>query len=264
MNDENEPLELNHGSVRDQADDGPAPLNTRERIAALSLGTVFGSAGSVAVFVSDNQAGTAALFLLTAVLLLLGVQGTPLTRLGSGEHNAEFARKIAGRILQTANDEDDPRVAEGAVRAAEIVLSPTAPTWETGGIARVLDAYEYERAVHEALYRILGGSLSSQEHRGGFDYTVGTDRHSQVAIEIKMSLRADRLERTVAQIAALSQSSGLEKVLVVTGQASTATVAMFRRMIAERAHPEVCELVVWHPGLGDRILADALAGLGAM
>ncbi|GAB4588081.1 hypothetical protein [Nocardia sp. IFM 10818] len=99
-----------------------APLTRRERIVALMLGTTSGTTGIVAVFVSGNQAGTAALFLISTVLLLMGIQGTPLTRVGSGVHSAEFARRRWARaLLEVADREQDPKVAAGVVRAAEVI-----------------------------------------------------------------------------------------------------------------------------------------------
>ncbi|WP_067535812.1 hypothetical protein [Nocardia crassostreae] len=99
-----------------------APLTHRERAVALTLGMASGTTGVVAVFVSGNQAGTAALFLISIVLLLMGIQGTPLTRVGSGVHSAEFARRRWARaLLEVADREEDPKVAAGVVRAAEVI-----------------------------------------------------------------------------------------------------------------------------------------------
>ncbi|MFC9997219.1 hypothetical protein [Nocardia sp. NPDC127526] len=99
-----------------------APLTRHERAVALMLGIAAGTTGVVAVFVSANQAGTAALFLISTVLLLMGIQGTPLTRVGSGVHSAEFARRRWARaLLEVADREQDPKVAAGVVRAAEVI-----------------------------------------------------------------------------------------------------------------------------------------------
>lgn len=60
------------------------PLGRVERGIALAVGIAAGGGGGYAVFVSSNQAGTAILLVLSAIFLLIGVQGTSLIRFSAG------------------------------------------------------------------------------------------------------------------------------------------------------------------------------------
>src|SRR2546423_8221089 len=56
---------------------GPGePLRKWERAVAMLIGTVLAGLAIWALFTSSNQAGTAALLLVAAAFLLIGVQGT--------------------------------------------------------------------------------------------------------------------------------------------------------------------------------------------
>jgi hypothetical protein len=67
-------------------------LGSRLRYALAMLGALFATAGGIAVFVSDNQAGTVALVIVGAVLVLLAVNGMKIESLAFGEYKAVFVQ----------------------------------------------------------------------------------------------------------------------------------------------------------------------------
>jgi hypothetical protein len=123
------------------------PLPVWSRVAAITLGAVGVTAGGVAVFVSRNQAGTAFLLLIGAVLLVLGIQGTPMRRLASGDNSVELAtiRQRAAAVLTRVETSESPEVV-AAVSDAVAAIDPRLP--------RASSAAAYQRAVAAALRRV--------------------------------------------------------------------------------------------------------------
>ena len=80
------------------------PLPIWARVTAIALGAGGVAAGGVAVFVSSNQAGTAFLLLIGAVLMVLGIQGTPLRRLA----------KVAAALRRVGATTDKTTTVRGA------------------------------------------------------------------------------------------------------------------------------------------------------
>lgn len=99
------------------------PLGRFERASAFILGLAGVGGGGVAVFSTGNQAGSAALLLIGAAFLLMGIQGTPLIRLGTSESGVELARRRRriAKVIEQAKQEEDPGVAAGIVEAAAII-----------------------------------------------------------------------------------------------------------------------------------------------
>src|SRR5207249_2272033 len=77
-----------------------------------------------------NQAGTVALLIVAAALLLIGIQGTPLVRLGSKDSSIQLAtiRRRAIRVIEEARKEDEPEVAEAIATAVESAVSTIQPS----------------------------------------------------------------------------------------------------------------------------------------
>lgn len=259
MADENSlPVPPAEGRPEQTGSSQDALLNKGERAAALGFGTVFGGAGVAAVFLSENQAGTAALFLLAAALLLIGIQGTPLTRFGSGDNSAEFARRAARDLLQNAGQQEDPRIAEGVVRAAEIVLEPTAGRPVHSGTSPM----EYEYEVLAALHRVIdAGQVKTIRSGHSVDFVIDVPS-GIVGVEVKYSVQHANIRGVVAQVASLSQGDlPFEKALIVVGNTLPTALARFRSELAELSHPEKCEVVYWQGEQDDDSLRDALTRL---
>ncbi|MGQ4599505.1 hypothetical protein [Nocardia sp. R6R-6] len=156
----------NTAEERDDALEPWAPLKAWERWLAAVLGVATAVSGTVAVFLSDNQAGTAALFILAAALLLMGIQGTPLSSFGSGEHGMRFMqRRLGEQLLRIGKSQDNEEAARAYVDAAAIV----APS--VGGSAAGR-AILYEAALAEALARLSGVPVRKIEADGHVDFEV--------------------------------------------------------------------------------------------
>lgn len=118
---------------RDELDKPSEPLASLARAAAIFVGAVSAAAGTWAVFSSANQAGTAALLVMAVVFLLVGIQGTPLTKLTAGASSLELAtlrRQSAKQQLELAIigqraaeviENSDPEVAEAV---ASVIQRP--------------------------------------------------------------------------------------------------------------------------------------------
>ncbi|MEO3771485.1 hypothetical protein [Micromonospora sp. B9E7] len=138
-------------------DDLADPLNRGARAMAVALGTAATGAGAVAVFVTSNQAGTAVLLLVGAVLVLLGLQGTPLRSFGGGDYRFELAqlRRRAAAVVEEAVRQESPDVAAAVAEAVSAIdpgiRFPDWPTmlWE----GQVRDAVEAAGASVEAAGR---------------------------------------------------------------------------------------------------------------
>jgi hypothetical protein len=94
-----------------------------ERWVALVLGVLLAGPGVWAVFASSNQAGSAVLLLIGAALLLIGVQGTPLIKIGGSTANLELERRRrrTQKAIEQADTEPNPDVAHGMIEAAAIM-----------------------------------------------------------------------------------------------------------------------------------------------
>jgi hypothetical protein len=65
-------------------------LSRLQRLSFFGGAFIFGGLGFLAVFKSENEAGTAIALLLAGVLLLVGIQGTPLLKISAGDKSIEL------------------------------------------------------------------------------------------------------------------------------------------------------------------------------
>jgi hypothetical protein len=155
------------------------------RIVSGILGCAAGVAGSIAVFVSTNQAGTVALLLIFVVLVLISIQGTPLQRLRNGDYAVELARTNArGKlVLRNVVDTEPPEVAEAVAES----LSEVVPSLSNAS-HQALEGIEYERGVMNAI-REMGFRFQGIEdfrlQRGGLDAVIINSRGSRVGIDTR-------------------------------------------------------------------------------
>lgn len=165
-------------------EEGDSSMNPWERWTAGAIGLVATGAGTTAVFISDNQAGTAALFVVAVAFLLIGVQGTPLTRFASGDHSADFA---ARRTRRTIGRE----VVQEAVEAQQSGDSTTADNLVE--VARNIDPsveklpavreFRYARQVEGALLRLGFMTNMSPGHPRAADFLLVTNDGRQLPVE---------------------------------------------------------------------------------
>lgn len=94
-----------------------AKLSRLPRAASWVLGTIFGGLGTYAVFVSENQAGTAVLLALSALFTIVGLTGNVPHRLQIGADNVVEWPENVTEAVTTAIEEGSPEVAEKVVAA---------------------------------------------------------------------------------------------------------------------------------------------------
>jgi hypothetical protein len=97
------------------------------------------------VFASSNQAGTAILLVLSAIFLLIGIQGTSLIRFSSGSNTFELERRKRNvERAAAAVAKEDPDRAAGIIQGAEIALPSLGSFSQSEGLL-------YERRLEAAL-----------------------------------------------------------------------------------------------------------------
>lgn len=132
-------------------------LSGTERLFAGAAGLTFSVLGSVAVFATTKEIGTAAMLLLAAAFLLIAIQGTPVTRASregfdfrSTEKDVEDSREV---IEETKGPEQAFFFVEGAatanpnIRNRESIthgLAASYESWVLGELAQIVDELSYK------------------------------------------------------------------------------------------------------------------------
>ncbi|MEV0842231.1 hypothetical protein AB0I55_22165 [Actinocatenispora sera] len=222
---------------------GSEPIVAWARALALGLSGAFGTFGTIAVFVSSNQAGTAALLLIAAVLTLLGLQGTPLTKLVSGGNTVELSkiRRRARAAALDARSSDSPEVADAVVDALDQVfypsILPNAPQEYTELVFRkIRKLFPYTS--------IIGGNL-----------TLGTEiSDGEDIVYINRQHRHRTLEMEDLKDARIAASTAHHKVIVVTNSPLSKSVREFNSHSEENI-----EVVSWNGPRDDEALARVIS-----
>jgi hypothetical protein len=156
-----------------------------ERTGASVVGALLGGGGAAAVFITNNQAGSTAMILVGAVFLIIGVQGTPISR--ASKDSVELRDREVVKTTAEIADKNGPEEAEnylrGAVSADPRLLSVSSVvhmTWEL-----------YEMRVRHALERIAFQNKAALTHMDRdvqtVDFTLafrGNDENDMRAINI--------------------------------------------------------------------------------
>jgi hypothetical protein len=226
------------------------PLLRWERTLAIIVGAAFAGVAIYALFKSANQAGTAALLLVAAAFLLIGLQGTALVRFGSGSTSVELDRRAAAAV-QRADEvaEVDPQLAMGILEGAAIIEPRIGPA------ASAFRAVSYENAVGQALERVRLDDASVATAEPPIDLIVLAPS-GKVLVSVVY-----RRSRSLQQIdlAPLVGSRQLEDAvggLLVTNQTLSSSVADY---IADAAKRDIrLEAVTWDGPEDDHDLGKAL------
>lgn len=222
------------------------------RIAATVFGLTGTGAGGWAVFSTDNQAGTATLLLIGAVLLLIGVQGTPLRRLGHGDSSIDLAavRQRAARVVERAVREQPPDVAAAVADAVETITPQIGPPLEIA----------YEDAVIEAIRRV-GGSIDPTHRLGSGDKGVDarvTVGHGKVNVQIKLRRRGSLGARDIQYAADRAEASGFDGGFLLVTNAPLSDDARAYNAAISPTEGGV-EAITWNDTRDDGLLTRALA-----
>ncbi|MFF4879703.1 restriction endonuclease [Micromonospora sp. NPDC000668] len=236
----------------DEDKESPDGLSTRTRIAAIIFGLAGTGTGGWAVFSSDNQAGTAILLLIGAVLLLVGVQGTPLRRFGHGDSSIELAavQRRAARAVERAAQEQPPEVAAAVAEAVETITHQVSLPPEQ----------VYEAAVIDAMRR-TGASIDPTHRPGPGD--KGVDARVQVGtgkvnVQVKLRRRGSLGARDIELAAAKARWSGFDGgFLLVTNAPLSDDARAFNAALSPTG--DGVEAITWNDSRDDGLLARALA-----
>ena len=156
----------------DNASD-PAPLPPWSRVIAGILGFTLSSAGTVAVFKTENQAGCVALILAGGLFVVLTIGGNPLHSLGFGEAQMRFAVQQRRRELIASVSDASP---EEARRTLE-VLQAIDPGVTNDASFRYQSARTYQELARQRFLHLfpdcaigghssaVGGNIDFQVHR---------------------------------------------------------------------------------------------------
>ncbi|MEU5912736.1 restriction endonuclease [Micromonospora sp. NPDC047527] len=220
-------------------DDIADPLDRWARATAVLLGAATEGAGCVAVFTVDNQAGTAVLLLVGAVLLLLGLQGTPLRSLGGGDYRVELTRlrRRAVAVVDQAARQESAEVA-AAVADAVSAIDPGVrfPFWP---------AMRYEQQVREAI-QAAGASLGSTRlsaHRDqGVDLCVQVPE-GRVNVQVIYRRHGKIGSREVTLAVVKMRNSGVDGGYLIVTNAATTADAQTRASLLGGA--DKVEIVTW-------------------
>lgn len=124
------------------------PLGRATRVLLAVLGTSAIGAGAVAVFVTDNGAGTVALITLGGFLLFLAASGQRVTHAKIGDNEIRLAR-LTSRLFEVAP------ASERAVVAEQIVQSSAIPEQYPRHLYAQARAVLYQREVWNAIKRVV-------------------------------------------------------------------------------------------------------------
>jgi hypothetical protein len=235
------------------------PISLGARSLAIGLGIVFAGVGGVAVFIAKNDAGTVALLLVAAALLLIGIQGTPLVRLGSKDSNIQLAtiRRRARYVIEEARQESEPEVADAIATAVESAISIPQPVPKIQMIGR-----DYERRIFDTLRQISDLAMGYYDERGdtGIDgvLTDQSGRRLGIYVKYRMSTRLlpHELLAAFGEAILAKEKNMIDAFLLVTNTEHSQRVDDYLRTVT-RISPFPFEAVVWRDQSDNERLREA-------
>ncbi|NKQ51968.1 hypothetical protein HFP15_03625 [Amycolatopsis sp. K13G38] len=199
-----------------------AELSRTARVAASLSALALGGAGGTAVFMTDNQAGTAVLLAAGALFGLIGLSGRLPSRIKFGDNEVQMPPPIAKAVAKRIEDAE-PEEAEELV-AAVVNANPSGSQARSAfdlqvAAGRRLYAMVYEQdvgAVLRALVRARAVDLRSDDRV--FDFVLEGKR--RVAVEVKYGL-AGASAQTIGSLVGRAAMSGHPEVVFVTNRPFT-------------------------------------------
>ncbi|GAB3862614.1 hypothetical protein GCM10029963_69250 [Micromonospora andamanensis] len=226
------------------------PLGRWERLGASALGLVAAAGGGWAVFATDNQAGSAVLVIIGAAFLLMGLQGTPLIRVGSVDSGVELERRRrrVEKAIEQARQEESPEIAAGIVEAASIIEP------------RIFRSAHYRSELYTSKVAMALLAADATVERHLFDYgpdlTVSTGMGTAY-VEVKYRERGPLRMQDVQQLEKYSR--GPHGLLIVTNASLSPEVESYN---ADEANRHV-EAVTWNGEEDSGLLVRALMRVAA-
>jgi hypothetical protein len=176
-------MPLDEPSDDTESDDHPiVPLNKTERGLAFFFGSATLMAGTAATFAKGNDVGTGALLVGGVALVIMGIQGTPLIKIGGDKAAFELERRrmVAKREVERAAREESLEVASQVIEAVAKV-EPRVQAYArqaTSGLA-------FEDAIREVL---LQSDLDVVDHTRsdiGWDFSIRKVPGRTVRVTVK-------------------------------------------------------------------------------
>jgi hypothetical protein len=237
-----------------------APLSAWERAAASVSGACLSGAGIASVFLTDNQAGSVALLLVGAIILVMAINGAPLIRARYQDYELFMARRR--RQVVATIEEDSPEAARQALQ----VLNALDPGASRDPVVAQMSGLVLEREVVDRLQRLYPSTV----HFGGLadhglDALITTDA-ARIGVQVKSGrnpLAGPWLRDIVQRIANLGTAPGVlnvDGVLVVTNMPLAATLP---RRIREANLIMPTTVVRWTDEQDDQALEAAVRELSS-
>jgi len=233
------------------------PLSKAERSTALAIGIGAGGGGAYAVFASANQAGTAILLVLSAIFLLIGIQGTALIRFSIGSSTAELAQRKKA-IEQKAMDvaENDPERAKGIIEGAGLARPDLRDFTYAEETIYVRDL---ESAISELGYEYETSTTDDVDR--GQSITVGnSSRDGQVIVEAKYLKQGPLGGDMTRNILSQHDRSRLP-LLIVTNTRLTNAALQALKYYTHANNQVSARSVQWRDNSDNAALRDVLADL---
>lgn len=253
--------DIAEGSEAPEAPDvDAAPLSRWERVSASVLGLGLSGAGGVAVFVTGNQAGSVALLLVGVVLLVMAINGAPLTRARYQDYELSMARRRR-HVVENIRDES-PEEARQALQ----VLNTMDPGASRDPVVVRASGYLLEIEVVSHVQRLFP---AAEVNRGPFDYGVDAVvplNGRRIGVEVKggsgdAPLRIADLRGVVHAVRNRGLRMGaanIDGLLIVTNKMLPTDPA---RRIRDLSQIMPTGLVRWVDEQDDQALRDAIEEL---
>lgn len=232
-------------------------LNLIERWLAGLVGFMLQSAGTVTVFVTDNQAGSAALVLVGTLLMIIGLQGTPVLRASKEFIELQQRRKLSNQVEELRDEGDADAARLVAEKAAD-----ASPRLRRDPVVDALVAELYERSVSHAVYRAADGMAvqrltvqtnfvddNGREYDAVITANPESPEQKRFVVEVKYARNLTKRTIDVWQ----QRFREFDGVLVVAG-------SKIWGLGADDVHPNV-RFVLWRSRSDDAAIAAALIDL---
>lgn len=235
-----------------------APLSNIERFTSGAIGLLMIAAGTVAVFKRSVEAGPTALIAIGAILVVMAVTGSGITRAKFGENEVTLAarRKIAAAAIAMASPEE----ADAAIAVAAAYDPVAIPV--SSGLAGESYA-RYERLVGERVRRLANADSVTYSERFGpyqVDYVVRLPGR-MIALEVKYGSPDRRIDSSRIHAAlGILTASDAETLAVVTNMRlpSESVLAQLNRFASQMNKD--FRVIRWVDGEDDGSLEELFRG----
>ncbi|WP_426504422.1 hypothetical protein ACPPVO_43620 [Dactylosporangium sp. McL0621] len=232
-------------------------LTSWERTGAVAAGLAVGAVGFVAMFVTKNEAGVAVAILLAGVLLVIGIQGTQIGKLGKDGAGFMAREEDRREIAQAAREVavDDPAKAEAMLEGYQVADPASRSSPDVADASDFVHERRIIRALELNAEELGVTSIDrGRRKRGSVDARLEFGDAFPVGIVIDRRTKWERPTPESWNFDVLTQRADLAEVRAVV---SVSDRGSGRRWAFD--HKGVIILVVtWTGAEGDTALIDAI------